>query len=48
LIGYIQDQQPQAPFRRLRISFSQGGVWKTLINRYIGAIPHNGEASCAA
>jgi hypothetical protein len=29
-------------------SLSHGPKWNALINKYIGAIPVNGEASCAA
>src|SRR5260221_7258579 len=33
------------PLRRLEISFSQGAEWKTLISKYIGAIPLSGDAA---
>ena len=29
-------------------SFTQGAEWKTLISRYIGTMPLNGDAPCAA
>jgi hypothetical protein len=32
----------------LAISLSQGDKWKVLISKYIGTIPVNGDASCAA
>jgi hypothetical protein len=37
------DHAPQAPLRRLEISFSQGGEWKALISKYIGIIPLTGD-----
>jgi hypothetical protein len=37
-----------APLRRLVISLSHGAEWKALISKYIGAIPVNGDALCAA
>jgi hypothetical protein len=42
------DQARQAPVRQLVISLSHGAEWKTLISKYIGTIPVNGDASCAA
>jgi hypothetical protein len=35
-------------FRRLEISFSQGGEWKALISKYIGIIPLSGDVGSAA
>jgi len=32
----------------LVISLSHGAEWKALISKYIGTIPVNGDASCAA
>jgi hypothetical protein len=37
-----------APLRRRESSLNQGVKWKALINKYIGNIPVNGDASCAA
>jgi hypothetical protein len=39
------DQDWQAPFRLSEIHFSQDAEWKTLISRYIGAIPLSGDAA---
>src|ERR1700685_2208266 len=41
LSGMIACYRPQ-------ISFSHGAEWKTLISRYIGIIPLNGNAWCMA
>jgi len=41
-------QARQVPLRQLAISLSHGAKWKVLISRYIGTIPVNGQASCAA
>src|ERR1700719_2570895 len=42
------DQPWPAPLRRLVISLSHGAEWKAHISKYIGTIPVNGDASCAA
>src|SRR4026209_2963015 len=36
------DHARRAQFRRLEISFSQGGEWKALMNRYMRTIPLSG------
>jgi len=36
------------PLRRLAISLNHGAEWKALISKYIGTIPVNGDALCAA
>ena len=40
--------QQARPLCRRETSFSQGVKWKALINTYIGTIPLNGDAPCAA
>ena len=42
------DHARRVPFPRLEISFSQGGEWKALINKYIGVIPLSGDVCSAA
>jgi hypothetical protein len=42
------DQGRRAPFRRPKISFSQGAMWNAAISKYIGIIPLSSDASCAA
>jgi hypothetical protein len=48
VVGHRFSALADAAFRRPEISFSQGAEWKALISKYIGTIPANGDASCAA